>query len=498
MNALSSLYKQNLSLLTDFYQLTMVYAAWKTGRDTAKWGVFDLYFRNNPFKGGYAVNCGLGSVLDFVENFRISEEDCDYLATLKGADGNVLFEKAFLEFLFKMRLEVDIDAIEEGRVVFPNEPMLRVSGPIWQCQLLETPVLNMVNFETLIATKASRVKEAAGTAAVLEFGLRRAQGIDGGLAAARAAYIGGVDATSNVLAGKMFGIPLKGTHAHSWVMSYDDETEAFEKFADAMPGNCIFLVDTYDSMEGVKHAIQVGLKMKARGQQMLGIRLDSGDLAYLSAEARKLLDEAGLHDAKIVASNDLDENLIQDLNFQGAKIDIWGIGTKLVTGYDQPSLGGVFKLVAMKDARESSEWKYRIKLSEQIAKVTTPGIHQVRRFYNLDSILGDMIYDERNTPDLKSQVIVDPVDPTRRKEFAPDVEYEDLLKPVVRDGKVIKSAARSDAEDLEAIRKRRKHDMDRLHPSIRRFLNPHSYPVGLELELHNMKNEMILERRGFK
>lgn len=322
MNALSSLYKQNLSLLTDFYQLTMVYAAWKTGRDTAKWGVFDLYFRNNPFKGGYAVNCGLGSVLDFVENFRISEEDCDYLATLKGADGNVLFEKAFLEFLFKMRLEVDIDAIEEGRVVFPNEPMLRVSGPIWQCQLLETPVLNMVNFETLIATKASRVKEAAGTAAVLEFGLRRAQGIDGGLAAARAAYIGGVDATSNVLAGKMFGIPLKGTHAHSWVMSYDDETEAFEKFADAMPGNCIFLVDTYDSMEGVKHAIQVGLKMKARGQKMLGIRLDSGDLAYLSAEARKLLDEAGLHDAKIVASNDLDENLIQDLNFQGAKIDI--------------------------------------------------------------------------------------------------------------------------------------------------------------------------------
>lgn len=498
MNALSSLYRQNLSLLTDFYQLTMVYAAWKSERDTEKWGVFDLYFRNNPFKSGYAVSCGLGSVLDFVDNFRISSEDCEYLATLKGSDGKPLFEKAFLEFLLKMRLEIDIEAIEEGRIVFSNEPMLRVSGPIWQCQLLETPFLNMMNFETLIATKASRVKEAAGDAAVLEFGLRRAQGIDGGLAAARAAYIGGVDATSNILAGKMFGIPLKGTHAHSWVMSYDDETEAFEKFANAMPGNCIFLVDTYNTIEGVKHAIQVGLKMKARGQKMLGIRLDSGDLAYLSAEARKLMDEAGLKDAKIVASNDLDENLIQDLKFQGAKIDIWGIGTKLVTGYDQPSLGGVFKLVAMKDSRESTEWKYRIKLSEQIAKVTTPGVHQVRRFYNADSLLGDMIYDERNAPDKNSQVIVDPLDSTRRKEFESNTAYEDLLKPVVRNGKVIKTEARGAAEVLSEIRDRRKRDMDRLHPTIRRFLNPHSYPVGLELGLHNQKSEMILERRGFK
>lgn len=498
MNALSSLYRQNLSLLTDFYQLTMVYAAWKSGRDTEKWGVFDLYFRNNPFKSGYAVSCGLGSVLDFVENFRISSDDCEYLATLKGADGKPLFEKAFLEFLLKMRLEIDIEAIEEGRIVFSNEPMLRVSGPIWQCQLLETPLLNMMNFETLIATKASRVKEAAGDAAVLEFGLRRAQGIDGGLAAARAAYIGGVDATSNILAGKMFGIPLKGTHAHSWVMSYDDETEAFEKFAAAMPGNCIFLVDTYNTIEGVKHAIEVGLKMKARGQKMLGIRLDSGDLAYLSAEARKLLDAAGLQDAKIVASNDLDENLIQDLKFQGAKIDIWGIGTKLVTGYDQPSLGGVFKLVAMKDSRQSAEWKYRIKLSEQIAKVTTPGVHQVRRFSNSESLLGDMIYDERNAPDMNAQVIVDPLDPTRRKEFASDTAYEDLLKPVVRDGKVLNTEARPAFEVLLEIRERRKRDMDRLHPTIRRFLNPHSYPVGLELGLHNQKSEMILQRRGFK
>lgn len=498
MNALSSLYRQNLSLLTDFYQLTMVYAAWKSGRDTEKWGVFDLYFRNNPFKSGYAISCGLGSVLDFVENFRISKEDCDYLSTLKGADGRLLFEKEFLEFLLKMRLEISIDAIEEGRAVFSNEPMLRVSGPIWQCQLLETPFLNMMNFETLIATKASRVKEAAGDASVLEFGLRRAQGIDGGLAAARAAYIGGVDATSNILAGKMFGIPLKGTHAHSWVMSYDDETEAFEKFADAMPGNCIFLVDTYNTLDGVKHAIEVGLKMRSRGQKMLGIRLDSGDLAYLSAEARKLLDAAGLTDAKIVASNDLDENLIQDLKFQGAKIDIWGIGTKLVTGYDQPSLGGVFKLVAMKDSRDSQQWKYRIKLSEQIAKVTTPGVHQVRRFFNSDSLLGDMVFDERKAPDKSSQIIVDPVDPTRRKEFSADTQFEDLLKPVVRDGRILNKETRPAAEVLNEIRNRRKKDIERLHPTIRRFLNPHTYPVGLELGLHNHKSEMILERRGFK
>lgn len=495
MNSMTSLYRQNLSLLTDFYQLTMVYAAWKNGQAAKKIGVFDLYFRNNPFKSGFAVGCGLSSVVDFVESFKITPDDCKYLASLNSSDGKPMFEADFLKFLEAIRLEIDIDAIEEGRIVFANEPMLRVTGPIWQCQLLETPFLNMMNFETLIATKAARVKEAAGSAQVLEFGLRRAQGIDGGLAAARAAYIGGVDATSNILAGKIYGIPLRGTHAHSWVMSFDTEMEAFEKFADAMPGNCIFLVDTYNTLDGVRNAIEVGKKMKAKGQKLLGIRLDSGDLAYLSAEARKMLDAAGLTDAKIVASNDLDENLIQDLNFQGAKIDIWGIGTKLVTGYDQPSLGGVFKLVAMKDNESNKEWKYRIKLSEQIAKVTTPGVHQVRRYIGTDGLLGDMIFDERYPPAKTSQIIVDPLDPTRRKDFSDFLNYENLLKPVVRKGKVVIAA---DEFDLEKIRKRRADDIQRLHPTIKRFLNPHAYPVGLELGLHNLKSEMVLERRGFK
>lgn len=496
MNSMTSLYRQNLSLLTDFYQLTMVYAAWKNGEAAKKTGVFDLYFRNNPFKSGFAVSCGLSSVLDFVENFKITSDDCKYLSGLKGADGKPMFETEFLKFLESIRLEIDIDAIEEGRIVFANEPMLRVTGPIWQCQLLETPFLNMMNFETLIATKAARVKEAAGRAHVLEFGLRRAQGIDGGLAAARAAYIGGVDATSNILAGKMYGIQLRGTHAHSWVMSFDSEMEAFEKFAEAMPGNCIFLVDTYNTLDGVRNAIEVGKKMKAKGQAMLGIRLDSGDLAYLSAEARKMLDAAGLTDAKIVASNDLDENLIQDLNYQGAKIDVWGIGTKLVTGYDQPSLGGVFKLVAMKEAgQKGDDWKYRIKLSEQIVKVTTPGVHQVRRYLGTDGLLGDMIFDERFPPDKQNQVIVDPLDPTRRKDFSDCLQYEDLLKPVVRKGKI---SVGHEQFDLSRIRQRRADDLQRLHPTIKRFLNPHTYPVGLELGLHNLKSEMVLARRGFK
>jgi nicotinate phosphoribosyltransferase len=485
------LYKENLSLLTDLYQVTMAYAAWKDGTTHGprqKTGVFDLYFRTNPFGGGYAIHCGLNSVLDLVESFCIDDEDGQYLASLTGTDGRALFEPGFIEFLKTSRLEIDIDAIEEGRAVFANEPLLRVQGPIWQCQLLETPLLTLINFESLIATKAARVKFAAGEDPVLEFGLRRAQGIDGGVSAARAAYIGGVDATSNVLAGKVHGIPLRGTHAHSWVMSYDDEAEAFLKFAEAMPNNAVLLVDTYDTLEGVRRAAAAGQWLKARGHRLDGIRLDSGDLAYLSIEARKILDDAGLTDAKIVASNDLDETLIQNLKMQGARIDIWGVGTKLVTAFDQPALGGVFKLTTMKDG--ASAWKYRIKLSEQIAKITTPGIHQVRRFKADGFFSGDMIYDVRDVPSAE-RWIVDPSDPTRRKRFGETDTFEDLLKPVVRAGKVI--AARS---SLEEARARRASDLRSLHQTTQRFLNPHTYPVGLEASLDELKREMILKIRG--
>jgi len=489
MNTHSFLYRENLSLLTDLYQLTMSYAAWKTGH-TEKEGVFDLYFRHNPFQSGYAIHCGLDSVLNFIENFKFDKEQTEYLASLEEPNGNPIFEKDFLSYLRQLQLNVNIDAIEEGRVVFAGEPLYRVQGPLLQCQLLETSLLNLVNFETLIATKASRVKEAAGSDLVLEFGLRRAQGIDGSISAARACYVGGADATSNVLAGKLFGIPVRGTHAHSWVMAFDDETEAFLTFAKAMPNNCIFLVDTYNSLEGIKHAITVGQWLKQQGHQLLGIRLDSGDLAYLSIEARKLLDEAGFKEAVIVASSDLDENLILSLKQQGAKIDIWGVGTKLVTAYDQPALGGIYKLTAMKE--KGGQWKDRIKLSEQLVKITHPGIHQVRRFYHDGLFAGDMIYDIRHALST-NPIIVHPHDITRRKQFSLQDKYEGLLIPVVRKGKIIYKRP-----SLEESRAKRAHDLKHLHPSIHRFLHPHEYPVGLELGLLNHKQEMILALRGFK
>lgn len=478
---------QNLSLLTDFYQLTMAYAAWKSGQQH-KEGVFELYFRRNPFEGGYAIHGGLEAVLEFIQNFHIDQEQCAYLKSLTGPNGQPLFDVEFIEYLSELKLTVDVEAIPEGRVVFANEPLYRVQGPILQCQLIETPLLNLVNFETLIATKASRLREAAGSDQILEFGLRRAQGIDGGLSATRAAYIGGADATSNILAGKMFGVPLRGTHAHSWVMSFDDELESFRTFAKAMPNNCVLLVDTFDSLEGVRKAAEIGREMKARGEQMLGIRLDSGDLAYLSIEARKILDEAGLKDAKIVASNDLDENLILSLKQQGAKIDIWGVGTKLVTAYDQPALGGVFKLAAMRE--KSGPFQNRIKLSEQTAKTTNPGIHQVRRFTTGGLYAGDMIYDIREVPK-GDFIMIDPLDPTRRKVFTKDESFEDLLKPVVKNGQVIYQSP-----PLEEIRQTRVRDVSLLHPSSRRFTFPHTYPVGLEAGLQKLKNEMILQLRG--
>ncbi len=320
-----------------------------------------------------------------------------YLATLSGNDGRPLFEAAFLDYLRGLRLAVDVDAVPEGTAVFPHEPLVRVRGPMLHCQLLETPLLTIVNFATLVATKAARVALAARGDPVLEFGLRRAQGIDGGLAASRAAYVGGCHATSNVLAGKRFGIPVRGTHAHSWVMSFDDELESFEAYAAAMPNNCVFLVDTYDTLEGVRHAAAVGQRLQAAGHKMVGIRLDSGDLAYLSIEARKILDAAGLADAAILASNDLDERLIESLKQQGATIAVWGVGTKLVTAYDQPALGGVYKLGAIQD--DAGAWHHKLKLSEQTAKTSTPGVQQVRRFFHADgSADGDAIFDELTGP----------------------------------------------------------------------------------------------------
>jgi nicotinate phosphoribosyltransferase len=376
--------------------------------------------------------------------------------------------------------------VPEGTAVFPHEPMLRVRGPVIPCMLLETPLLNIMNFQTLVATKAARVCDAAKGDMVLEFGMRRAQGIDGAMAASRASYVGGCGATSNVLAGKAFGIPVRGTHAHSWVMIFDGELESFHTYARALPDNCVFLVDTYSTLSGVRHAIEVGHALRKAGHELLGIRLDSGDLAYLSIEARKLLDEAGFPNAKILASNELDEHLIASLKEQGATIAVWGVGTKLVTAYDDAALGGVYKLGAVR--KPGGKWEHRVKLSEQIVKVTTPGILQVRRFEDADGFIGDMIYDEDRG--IAEPTIVDPVDVTRRKHLPANTKYEDLLVPVFRDGKVVYTPP-----SLKEVRQRTQQQLAKLHPSIRRFLNPHRYPAGLERGLHDYKLELILNAR---
>jgi nicotinate phosphoribosyltransferase len=353
--------------------------------------------------------------------------------------------------------------------------------------MVETAILNMINFQTLIATKSSRMRVAAKDETVLEFGLRRAQGVHGALAASRAAYIGGCDSTSNVLAGKIYDIPVRGTHAHSWVMSFDNELEAFEAYADAMPNNCVFLVDTYDTLEGVKNAIIVGNKLKAKGHHFNGIRLDSGDLAYLSIEARKLLDEAGFEDTAIVASNDLDEHLIESLHQQGAKISVWGIGTKLVTGDSQPALGGVYKLAAIKD--EHGNWQYKVKLSEQAIKVSTPGIQQVRRFFNGNDCIGDMIYDELNPPQ-EEMLIVDPMDLTRRKSMSPNTPFRDLLVKIFDNGTLVYQKP-----TVHESRKKTLFELETIHKSVKRFANAHAYPVGLEKGLFDMKTNLILKLR---
>ncbi|QDS99216.1 nicotinate phosphoribosyltransferase [Adhaeretor mobilis] len=483
---LDELYRPPLALLTDLYQLTMAYGYWKLGRAEEE-AVFHLFFRKPPFEGGYAVAAGLGPALEYLQAYRFSESDIEYLGTLTGNDGEPLFEPEFLGYLADLRLTVDVDAMPEGTVAFGQEPLLRVKGPILQCQLLETPLLNIINFQTLIATKASRISTAAAGEPILEFGLRRAQGIDGALAASRAAYVGGCAATSNVLAGKLYGIPVKGTHAHSWVMSFDTEVDSFERYAEVMPNNCVFLVDTYDTLEGVQQAVEVGRKLRERGHEMVGIRLDSGDLAYLSIEARKILDEAGFPEAAIVASNDLDEHIIESLKNQRAKIAVWGVGTKLVTAYDQPALGGVYKLGALRD--NDGKWHPKIKLSEQVIKTSIPGTLQVRRYEDANGLIGDMIFDETNGIDDRG-IIVDAKDPTRRKKIASNANAVDLLRPAFRAGKVV-----AEPESLEVIRQRMHENIERLHPTVRRFMHPHEYPVGLDVGLHELRDEMILQAR---
>jgi nicotinate phosphoribosyltransferase len=476
----------NSPLQTDLYQLTMAAAYWHAGTADHE-SVFHLFFRRLPFHGGYAIAAGLEPALQWLEEFRFRTEELDYLASLRTRNDHPLFRDDFLSYLGDLRLELDIDAVPEGSAVFAHEPLLRVQGKILHAQLAETALLNLVNFQTLVATKASRICHAAAGTPVFEFGYRRAQGPDGGLTASRAAWIGGCEGTSNVLAGQRFGIPLRGTHAHSWVMSFDDEQEAFDRYAEAMPDNSTLLVDTYDTLEGVEKAIVTAHKLREQGHELSGIRLDSGDLAWLSQQARAKLDAAGFPGVWIVASNDLDEHLIESLRHQGAKIDIWGVGTNLVTAADQPALGGVYKLAALR--RDGGSWQPRIKLSEQTAKSSIPGRLQVRRFIENGKIIGDAIYDVDRSFD-GATTIIDPADPIRRKEIPADTTASDLLQPVMKAGRRI-----APAETLETIRDRCQQSLAALDPGILRLKNPHAYPAGLEEGLHVRREKMLGELR---
>jgi len=474
-------------LTTDLYQFTMAQAYQRSGKADDR-AVFHLFFRRLPFSSGYAIAAGLELALELLDSFRFSREALDYLSALRGGSGERLFDSDFIRELGKLELDVEVDAIAEGSVVFGNEPLVRVRGRLWHAQLLETALLNCINFHTLIATKASRMVQAAAGGPVLEFGARRAQG-DAALEAARAAYVGGVSGTSLVEAGLRYGIPVRGTHAHSWVMSFDDERDAFAAYAQTFPRECVLLVDTYDSLRGVHHAIDIGHKLRARGSKLSAIRLDSGDLAWLSIQARKLLDEAGLTDTQILVSNDLDEHIIESLIQQGARVDAWAVGTKLATAHDDPALGGVYKL-AMVQPHGQGPWQPRIKLSEQAAKVSTPGVLQVRRFRTQTRFVADVIFDE-NQGVGSPCMMVDPLDSTRQRQLPPDMPYTDLLTPVFRHGKRIQPA-----RELSEIRQFARTQVEQLDPTIRRLQNPHEYPVGLVEPLFGERMRLIKLARG--
>ena len=478
---------RNLSLLTDLYQLTMLqgYFEEKQANETV---IFDMFFRNNPHSGGYSVCAGLQQVIEYVEGLHFADEDISYLKTLN------LFSDKFLSYLKDFKFTGDIYAIPEGSVIFPKEPIMKIVAPIMEAQLIETALLNIINHQSLIATKASRVVFAANGDTVLEFGLRRAQGPDAGIYGARAAMIAGCFATSNVLAGQMFDVPIRGTHAHSWVMSFSDELTAFRKYANLYPNACILLVDTYDTLKsGVPNAIKVFNEMREKGIELknYGIRLDSGDLSYLSKKARQLLDNAGFNDAIISASNDLDENLISSLKLQGAKISSWGVGTNMITSKDCPAFGGVYKLSAVYES-DKKAFKAKIKLSENAEKNTNPGNKKIYRIYDKDTkkIIADLICLEEETLDTSEELLLfDPLD-TWKKTLLPSHTYytKELLVPVFKNGKCVYKSP-----SVMEIREYCKEEMDTLWEESRRLEYPHRTHVDLSQKLWDLKNSLLNE-----
>lgn len=479
---------RTLTLLTDLYQLTMMQGYFENDVNNHE-VVFDLFYRNNPSGNGYAICCGLEQVIEYIKNLRFADEDIAYLASLN------IFSKAFLDYLKDFKFTGDIDAIPEGTVVHPSEPLIRVKAPIFEAQFIETTLLNLVNHQSLIATKAERVVKAAEGDTVLEFGLRRAQGPDAGIYGARAAMIGGCHATSNVLTGQMFDVPVAGTHAHSWVMSFNSEIEAFRAYAKIFPNKCTLLVDTYDTLgQGVPNAIKVFDEMKAEGihSTSYGIRLDSGDLAYLSKQARKMLDEAGHQDAIISASCDLDEYLIADLKRQGAKITLWGVGTKLITSGDCPSFGGIYKLAAERNGEEA--FMPKIKISDNPDKVTNPGIKKVIRVYdkNTGKVKVDLIaLEEEVFNESQDLVVRDPKARWKKMQLkAGQYTMRELLIPVFRKGECVYESPK-----VMAIRDYAKQELDTLWEEQKRLINPANIPVDLSDDLYYLKERMLDECR---
>jgi nicotinate phosphoribosyltransferase len=476
------------ALTTDLYEVTMACGYFKAGVMDHE-AVFHVTFRENPFAGQFTVACGLATAIDFLRAFHFTDAEVDYLGSRRGNDGKPLFDSRFLDHLRGLRLTCDVDAIPEGTLVFANEPLVRIRGPIIECQLLETALLNIFNFQSLIATKAARVCLAAEHDTVIEFGLRRSQGVDGGLTAARAAYIGGCAGTSNLQAGQLFGIPVSGTQAHSWIMFFDNEREAFKTYAEAMPNNCIFLVDTYDSIDGIRHAIEIGSELRKQGHEMIGVRLDSGDGVALSIKARQMLDKAGFANAKIVGSGNLDEYMITDLKQRGAKIDVWGVGTKLSTGQPDGALGGIYKLGAIR--HPGGEWQYRIKLSEESAKTSIPGSLQVRRFHQPDGrFIADAIY-ETDHGVSESCEIMD-VETEDKTTIPRNTRSSDLLVPIFRAGKVV-----HEAPSIETSRDHLRKQLSCAPPEILRLNDPLHYKIGLEQSLHELRSKLIDHAKAY-
>jgi nicotinate phosphoribosyltransferase len=474
---------RNLTLLTDLYELTMVGGYLINGKEKQK-ANFDYFFRKIPDDGGFCISAGLEQFIDYIQNIRFTAEDLNYLASLR------LFPQRVIGYLEQFRFTGDIWAVPEGTVVFPYEPLIRVTAPLPEAQFIESALLNIMNFQTLIATKAARLCTAADGDPVVEFGLRRAHGPDAALGAARAAFIGGVQGTSNVLAGKLFDLPVAGTVAHSWVESFPTELEAFRAYCQVYPKGCLLLVDTFDTLKsGVPNAISIGRELRAQGKgDLKGIRLDSGDLAYLSKEARKMLDSEGFKDAKIFASSDLDEWIIESIKQQGGRIDSWGVGTKLVTAYSTPALGGVYKLTAIE---ENGRIQPKIKLSDNPEKVTNPGIKKVIRFFDDNgSMRGDVMHLEEE--DLKSTPlrVYHPTIPQVSKVYPQRFMRQELLQPIFSKGRLVYKSP-----PLEKIQENCQENLSHLGSEFKRFKNPHIYHVSLSKPL--MKTKRALWKKTY-